>query len=74
MKSFFRMLGRYIPPYRKYVVGSVVMNILSALFNIFSFSLVIPILNILFQLNSKVYEFIPWNSDLGFKEKLINNA
>ena len=68
------MLRRYLPPYRKYVAGSVLMNILSALFNIFSFTLVIPILNILFKLDSRVYEFIPWDSDLGFKEKVINNA
>lgn len=68
------MLRRYLPPYRKYVAGSVVMNILSALFNIFSFTLIIPILNILFKLDSKVYVFIPWDSELGFKEKAINNA
>ena len=74
MKAFFRMIGRYLPPYRKYVAGSVLMNILSALFNIFSFTLVIPILNILFKLDEKAYTFIPWDSDLGFKEKAINNA
>ena len=75
MKSFFRMVRRYLPPYRKYVAGSVLMNVLSAVFNIFSFTLVIPILNILFQLDGKVYSFIPWDSaDFGFKEKAINNA
>ena len=74
MKAFFRMIGRYLPPYRKYVAGSVLMNILSALFNIFSFTLVIPILNILFKLDEKAYTFIPWDADLGFKEKAINNA
>ena len=74
MKAFFNMIRRYLPPYRKYVVGSVLMNVLSALFNIFSFTLVIPILNILFRLDEKVYTFIPWDADLGFKEKAINNA
>lgn len=74
MKAFFNMIRRYLPPYRKYVVGSVLMNVLSALFNIFSFTLVIPILNILFKLDEKVYTFIPWDADLGFKEKAINNA
>ena len=74
MKAFFNMLRRYLPPYRKYVFGSVLMNVLSAVFNIFSFTLVIPILNILFQLDEKVYTFIPWDADLGFKEKAINNA
>ena len=74
MKAFFNMLRRYLPPYRKYVFGSVLMNVLSAVFNIFSFTLVIPILNILFKLDEKVYTFIPWDADLGFKEKAINNA
>ena len=74
MKAFLKMLRRYLPPYRKYVFGSVLMNVLSAVFNIFSFTLVIPILNILFQLDEKVYTFIPWDADLGFKEKAINNA
>ena len=74
MKAFLKMLRRYLPPYRKYVFGSVLMNVLSAVFNIFSFTLVIPILNILFKLDEKVYTFIPWDADLGFKEKAINNA
>lgn len=39
------------------------MNILSAVFNIFSFTLLIPILQILFQMNTNVYEFIPWDSE-----------
>ncbi len=74
MKAFFNMIRRYLPPYRKYVVGSVLMNVLSAVFNIFSFTLVIPILNILFRLDEKVYTFIPWDAEIGFKEKAINNA
>ena len=68
------MLKRYVRPYRRYVAGSVVLNILSAVFNIFSFTIVIPILNILFKLDEKVYAFIPWDADMGFKEKAINNA
>ena len=51
------------------------MNVLSAVFNIFSFSLVIPLLQILFNLNDTVYEFIPWDTaGVEFKEKAINNA
>ena len=38
-----------MPPYKKYLVASVVFNILSALLNIFSFAALIPILQILFQ-------------------------
>ena len=69
------MLRRYARPYLKYAGGSVLMNVLSAVFNIFSFSLVIPLLQILFNLNDTVYEFIPWDTaGVEFKEKAINNA
>ena len=49
------------------------MNVFSAIFNIFSFTLIIPILQILFKINDKVYEFIPWDADMDIKEKAINN-
>ena len=75
MKQFLNMLRRYARPYLKYAGGSVLMNVLSAVFNIFSFSLVIPLLQILFNLNDTVYEFIPWDTaGVEFKEKAINNA
>ncbi len=74
MKDFFRLLRRFIPPYRKYLAGSLLLNFLSALLNIFSFTLIIPILQILFKLDTQVYEFIPWNaSDVGLKELVVNN-
>ncbi len=75
MKQFLNMLRRYARPYLKYAGGSVLMNVLSAVFNIFSFTLVIPLLQILFNLNDTVYEFIPWDTaGVEFKEKAINNA
>ena len=49
MKEFLRVLRRFVPPYKKYLVLSIVFNILSALLNIFSFAALIPILQILFQ-------------------------
>jgi len=49
MKEFLNVLRRFVPPYKKYLVLSVVFNILSALLNIFSFAALIPILQILFQ-------------------------
>ena len=49
MKEFLQVLRRFVPPYKKYLVASVVFNILSALLNIFSFAALIPILQILFQ-------------------------
>ena len=72
MKEFWKVLGRYVAPYRKYLGESVLMNILSAVFNIFSFSLLIPILGILFKTDTKIYEFIPWHWPMSFSE-LVNN-
>ena len=67
------MMKRFVAPYKRYLVGAVVLNMLSAIFNIFSFTLIIPILQILFKINDKVYEFIPWDTDMDIKEKLTNN-
>ena len=66
-------MKRFVAPYKRYLVGAVVLNMLSAIFNIFSFTLIIPILQILFKINDKVYEFIPWDTDMDIKEKLTNN-
>lgn len=75
MKEFWKVLKKYVRPYRGYLGGSVILNILSAVLNIFSFSLIIPMLQILFKMNTTVYEFIPWDTaDMGFKDILINNA
>ncbi|MCR5003430.1 MAG: ABC transporter ATP-binding protein/permease [Bacteroidales bacterium] len=74
MKEFWQMMLKYVGPYKRFLGESVILNILSAVFNIFSFSLVIPMLNLLFNLNQTVYEFIPWEAEGDFKEKLINNA
>ena len=49
------------------------MNILSAVFNVFSFSLLIPILQILFNISDATYEFIPWHRGMDFGD-LTNNV
>ena len=49
MKEFLNVLRRFVPPYKKHLVLSVIFNILSAILNIFSFAALIPILQILFQ-------------------------
>ena len=74
MKEFYQVLKRFAAPYKKYLAGSVILNFLSAIFNIFSFSLIVPILNILFKIDSGVYEFVPWDSaDMEVKDKIMNN-
>ena len=73
MRDFLKLMRQYASPYKGYLAGSVVLNILSAVFNIFSFAILVPLLNILFKVDNTVYEFIPWDSELGFKDKVINN-
>ena len=74
MREFMQVLRRFIPPYKKYLVLSVLFNILSAVLNIFSFTALIPILNILFNVEEAN---IPTNLmawDWGnAKEVMLNN-
>ena len=49
MKEFLNVLRRFLPPYKKYLILSVLFNILSAVLNVFSFMTLIPLLNILFE-------------------------
>lgn len=72
MKEFLQVLRRFLPPYKKYLVLSVVFNILSAMLNIFSFAALIPILQILFQVDGglRANDLMPWALN---KEVLQNN-
>ena len=74
MKEFMQVLKRFVLPYKKYVVLSIVFNILSALLNIFSFAALIPILQILFKTgdNVAVTTLMEW-SDGSFKDVAVNN-
>lgn len=67
------MMRRFVSPYKKYLGWAVLLNLLSAVFNIFSFTLLIPILQILFKIDQRTYSFIPWGSDMGMKDIAINN-
>ena len=60
MKDFIRILQRFVPPYKKYLILNIVFNILSAILNLFSFALIIPILNILFKISDKSYTWMEW--------------
>ncbi|GAB6976048.1 ABC transporter ATP-binding protein [Prevotella falsenii] len=75
MKEFLQILRRFVPPYKKYLIGSVTFNILSALLNIFSFAALIPLLQILFKVDTgvKATQVMAW-SDGSFKDVLANNA
>ena len=74
MKKFLQLMRRFVSPYKRYIGWAIVLNVLSAIFNVFSFTLLIPILNILFKTgeNTKVYEYMEWGSE-GIKEVAVNN-
>ena len=75
MKELFVFLRRFIRPYRKNLIGSVAFNLLSALLNVFSFALIVPILQILFKINETVYEYIPvsWGMGLDAMGRALSN-
>jgi hypothetical protein len=74
MKEFLQLMQRFALPYKKFIGWAVLLNILSAIFNIFSFTFLIPILNILFKTgeNEKVYYYMEWGS-AGVKDVAVNN-
>ena len=67
-------MSRFLKPYRKYLVWSVVLNFVSQWLNVFSFVVLIPILNILFKIDTTVYEYKEWTWDSLSKELVVNNA
>ena len=80
MKDFLRILRRFVPPYKRYLVGNILFNILSAILNLFSFALIIPILQILFKIDKGVYTYMPvvvdwanWDSVKSLPEIWKNN-
>lgn len=74
MKAFLLLMKQYIRPYRSYLVGSLLFNLLSAILNVFSFLSLIPMLQLLFGIDTQKYSFIPWSTEgVGLKDILVNN-
>lgn len=80
MKEFLRVLRRFVPPYKKYLVWNVICNVLSAILNLLSFALIIPILNVLFGIDNETYtyqafdfHFFSFETWKGLPEILKNN-
>lgn len=72
MKEFLLILRRFVPPYKKYVALNVLCNILSAILTLFSFALIIPILEMLFKVREDVYQLMHIGQ-ASFKDVAINN-
>ena len=74
MKEFFQVLRRFVPPYKKYLVLTVIFNILSAILNIFSFLAIMPILKILFKIDTTdTHPVLLAIGSADIKEVLTNN-
>ncbi|MGN0086057.1 MAG: ABC transporter ATP-binding protein [Alloprevotella sp.] len=74
MKEFLQVMRHYVAPYKGYLAGSLLFNLLSAVLNVFSFVSLIPMLQLLFGLDTTRYSFIPWDTaGMGAKDILVNN-
>ncbi|MBO5267767.1 MAG: ABC transporter ATP-binding protein [Muribaculaceae bacterium] len=72
MKDFIKILRRFVPPYKKYLILNIVFNILAAILTLFSFALIIPILEMLFKIREASYTFMPIGS-ASLKDVAVNN-
>ncbi|MCM1137671.1 MAG: ABC transporter ATP-binding protein/permease [Muribaculum sp.] len=72
MKDFWSLLIRFVPPYKKYLALNIFFNILAAFLTLFSFALIIPILQMLFKVNEATYTFMPVGS-ASLKDVAVNN-
>lgn len=72
MKEFFKILRRFVPPYKKYLILSIIFNILAAVLTLFSFAVIIPILQMLFKVNDQVYTYMPLGSG-SLKDVAVND-
>ena len=74
LKQFLSIMARYLRPYRKYLVWSVIINFVTQWMNVFSFVVLIPILNILFKIDTTVYEYKEWTWSTLNKDLILNNG
>lgn len=72
MKDFWNLLRRFVPPYKKYLALNILFNILAAILTLFSFALIVPILEMLFGISEGHYEYMAMGA-AGIKEVAVNN-
>ncbi len=72
MNEFIKVLRRFVPPYKKYLILTIFFNLLSAVLTLFSFALIVPILELLFKINESQYVYMALGS-ASLKDVIINN-
>ena len=75
MREFIKVLRRFVPPYKKFLGLSILFNVLTAFLTLFSFALIIPILQMLFKVDTTHYEYMALAGEgFGdFKDVAVNN-
>jgi len=71
MKDFINILRRFIPPYKKQLILNFLFNFLSALFTVFSVTMMYPILDMLFGTTKDIRDMVPWEMT---KEAIFHNS
>lgn len=72
MKDFLKLLRRFVPPYKKYLVLNILFNIASAVLTLFSFALIVPILEMLFKVREANYVYMSL-ADGSLKDVVVND-
>lgn len=72
MKDFIKILRRFVPPYKRYLLLNILFNLLTAVLTLFSFALIIPILEMLFKIKEVTYEYMPLAGH-SLKDVVVNN-
>lgn len=68
MKNFILLFKRFLPKYKRYVIANILCNLLSTIFSLFSFGTIIPILQILFGMNSEKHPYMAWTMNSSWSE------
>ena len=75
MNGVIKIAKRFLPPYKNYIILNLLFNVVNALLNVFSFALIIPILQILFKTTPESFSFIEWSTpDVSFLDIAKNNG
>lgn len=72
MKDFFKLLLRFVPPYKNYLFLNIFFNLLAAILTLFSFAIIIPILEMLFEVKTTTYAYMPLDG-ASLKDVVVNN-
>lgn len=73
MNDFFKIIKRFVPPYKKYLALNIIFNILAAFLTLFSFAFIVPILEMLFGIEEMAYTPMHTGDGNSLKDVAINN-